>query len=105
MTISKLAITLNSPSDWEPWIKLAKLHATSQRIWGYINPDNEEEVELLEPDILSVATVHQLLLVERTPVLTGTVIPSTPIPEPDTPAPDPASTGPTRSTRSQTAGR
>ncbi len=105
MTISKLAITLNSPSDWEPWIELAKLYATSQRIWDYINPDNEEEVELLEPDIPTVATVHQLLLAERTPVSTGTVIPSTPIPEPDAPAPDPASTGPVRSTRSQTAGR
>ncbi len=105
MTISKLAITLNSPSDWEPWIELAKSHATSQRIWGYINPDNKEEVELLEPDIPTVATVHQLLLAERIPTSTGTVVPSTPIPEPDAPAPDPASTGPARSTRSQTAGR
>ena len=102
MAISKLAITLNSPSDWEPWIELAKSHATSQRIWDYINPDNEEEVELLEPDILTVATVHQLLLAERTPALTETVVPNTPVPALN---PDPASTGPARSTRSRTAGR
>ncbi len=83
MTISKLAITLNSPSDWEPWIELAKSHATSQRIWEFINLDNEEEVELLEPNILTIATARQLLLAERTPASTGTVVPSTPIPEPD----------------------
>src|SRR5204863_7204946 len=43
---TKFAITLNSSDDWEPWIELAKSHATAQRIWEYVNPENPQRVYL-----------------------------------------------------------
>jgi len=52
MTITKLAIILDSPNDWEPWIELAKTYATAQRIWEFINPEN--------PQNLSFGTGHPI---------------------------------------------
>ncbi len=98
MTITKFAITLNSPADWEPWIELAKSHATAQRIWEYVNPENPQRIYLSEPTIPTTDTVRQLLRSERT----STLAPSTPSSESseaeDPPAPPPAP-GPSKVTR------
>jgi len=70
MTINKLAITLNSPDDWEPWITRAKSHATAQHIWEFIDPENPQRTYLSDPTIPTSATVRQLLAAERTPATT-----------------------------------
>ncbi len=86
---TKFAITLNSSGDWEPWIELAKSHATAQRIWEYVNPENPQRIYLSEPTIPTTDTVHQLLRSERT----STLAPSIPLSESseaeDPPAPPP----------------
>src|SRR5579871_5424552 len=96
MTVTKLAITLNEPGDWESWIELAKTHAEGQDIWEFINPENVRATYPSEPAYPTPVFIRQLLAEERTP--------QPPIAPSSRPAiPSAADSGPSRNTRSRTA--
>src|SRR5437762_11522468 len=42
-TVQKVAIILNSPSDWEVWIDMIRNRARIANVWKFIDPSVKEE--------------------------------------------------------------
>jgi len=101
----KATIILDSPSDWQPWIAVWKSHAKGQEIWEFINPENDYQVHLQEPNIPTADEAKRLLVAERiakSAPPTQTVQPESST-QPTQPAPPPP--GPSRGPRRRPAAR
>ena len=71
MPASKIAVILNSPSDWEEWIEPLKSHAVSHEIWEFIDP-GYPQTQLSEPAIPTFNAVKDILITGRTPTQSDT---------------------------------
>ena len=46
---TKLSINLTTQKDWDQWFDTIRKLAESHRVWEYVDPSREAEIELVEP--------------------------------------------------------